>query len=407
MLKLAPYLRARNDYEQKVQARKVLADVISKLGSVETEVEKLLCGLHEPNEDAIKAAEGALLPVMKTLASAMKFVDQQIMHAQGSLKDDLIQMRERGQESKTTLDEFHLKIRGQSDQLKLQMMQRKGSERVEKAEGFLEEAIMAEKLISEGAKAADGTESHEAVATCERAAEAAEEASNEAIAHTSSQLKDAHNFPEAARETATDELVQLQCRAKAVLQKVASLQREIADRKTSVLFHEVVVKITEAEEKVAETQVAAEPLTVERLGEVDASRIKAMTERTLHAEKAASAKLVEVRKALAAKQNVFKQKGPDEVPANFAAEVSKIQARIAAAQQALAQHRKAAVTAEKACKHKQFIRDTEEKLANVECGLHSSTGAVGSTAPFNNNSVAAPQLVMIRDAGKNVGRRPR
>jgi len=363
--KLAPYLRIRKEYEHKLSAKKVMTEVASKLGSVEIEVDKvtsLLMGSSSTSRDEIKAAEASLAPVMHSLTTAMKFVEERMQGAQGALKDDLSQMQERGKETEKRVSSFRLQLRSKMDQLQLQNLLSQGLEKTQHAEDLLEKTVSAETPLVKGLDELEKEEASEAIAASEASAKAAEVAASQAKAFLKAKLVDAKSFPDATRKPTVDELIQLQNRVDAVSQKVAAFKRESAQRKTVLLLREVTEKVDIVETRVQQAVRAAEPLSMEKLEEVPTSTLKQITDQTLEAEKAAALAFADARKALVTKQ----RDGQAWESPSFAAELTKLQGKLNSAKQELDKQRKLTLQAEKLWKSKELVKDKEEAMKQVE-----------------------------------------
>lgn len=368
---LEPYLCARKDFEEKVEAKKVLNEVAGKMGSVEAEIEKATSAAASTEsgnqtEEKVRAAEAALIPTLKRLSSAMKFIDHRLPNATGALKEDLLRMQERGQQSKKKLDAFHMKLRGHSEQVQLQVMMQRGLEKTERAEDLLKTMKAAEEPFLKGDSLLPGEKTDAAIQECESATEAAEAAANQARGYLKARLEDAKTTgPEASRKAAVDELVQLQARADAVVQRVATFKRETLARKTTILLHEATTKIVTAESKVEDASSAAAPLVdADNLDDISIERLKDATAKTLAAEKAAAIAMADAKKLLAIKLRQGAQM--KEVPPTYPSEIQKLQNRLASAQSELGKRRKAAIQGERSWKGRQLVRDTEEALQRID-----------------------------------------
>lgn len=360
--KLAPFSRIRKEFQQKIEAKKVMNEVANKLGSAEIEVDKVTSSLAtNASEEDIKKAEAVITPVISALANAMKFVDQRVATATGLLKNDLVQMQERGQESKKKLDSFRSKLKTQLDQFQLTTVLQQGLDKTQSAEKAMEATLSAETPFLKGLDL-PVDEAVPVIAACEESAKVAEVAASQAKNFMKAKLVDINRFPEETRKDTSAELMQLQNRAEAVAQKVAVFKRDTAQRKTNMLLQEVGGKVQDAEAKVEATVKAAEPLTPEKFDDAEIEELKSATEKVLELEKAAALAVVDARKAISAKQ---KEPQAQESP-SFAAELKKLGDRITAAQTKLTAQRKLALQGEKTWKSRLLLKTKEAELSTLD-----------------------------------------
>jgi len=245
---LSPYLRIRKEYEQKLVAKKVTAEVASKLGAAEVQVDKLL-GILE-NADAtevdLKTSEGSVASAKSGLASAMKFVESRMATAQGVLKEDLAQMLERGKESQKKVETLRVQLKERMEQCQLKNVVLQGAKKVQHAEDLLQQTTVAETPFLKGDESIPVSEASAALTACDDAAKAAETAVNQAEAFLKAKLVEVKRFPEAARKNATDELTNYQVQVELVGEKIAAFKSDTAQRKTNVMLQEVTESIVKA-----------------------------------------------------------------------------------------------------------------------------------------------------------------
>lgn len=366
--RLVPCIRVRKDYEQKLDARKVMGEVATKLGAVELEVEKVLASFEKgmPSDQEVKDAEESISPVMSSLANAMRFVDQRIKTAQGVLKEDLLQMQERGKESKMKLDGLRAKLRDQQEQTQVLSALQRALELTAAAEEACQKMADAEGPFLLGEDPAPGPEADKLIETCTEAAKKAEAASQKAAAFLKAKQGDSRRFPEEVRQTSIDELAQLQLRIEATTQQVDTFKRDTSARRTALLVREVSQKIDVTEAKVKQVVALAGNLASDKLEDMAVTRLKEQTDQTLAAEKVAGVSLAEARQALAAKQKHAEAK---DSSASLGAELAKLTTRLLAAQQELSQQRKVAVAAERCWKGKRILEEKDEELKRTEAEL--------------------------------------
>lgn len=362
---LGPCIRVRKDYEQKQDARRVMNEVATTVGTVELDVEKVLEKFKDdiPSEEEVKSAEDSITPVISKVTNAMRFVEQRIKTAQGALKEDLLQMQARGIESKNKLDGMKDKLRIQLEQTLALRALRRALELTAAAEEGCRKMSEAEWPFLKGEEPAPGTNAAAAVETCEELAMASDAAAEKAAAFVKAKLGESLKYPEDVRQNCQDELRQLQARVEATTQQVAAFKRDTAVRRTAMVVLEIAQKIDATEEKVKQVVAVAANITAAKLDEMPVVKLKDLAEQTLTAEKAAGVSIAEARQALAAKQ---KSNGTKDSSADLGAELSKLTTRLMASQQELSAQRKVAVAAERCWKGRRIVEEKDGELKRLE-----------------------------------------
>lgn len=335
---LAPYLRVRQEYEQKLEARRLLVEVAGKLGAVEVEVGQVLHVLAstQPSEGDIEEAEESLAPAIESLQSAMEFVDERMKTAPAALREDLAQMRERGQESKMKLDACRERVREESSRLQVKTVLQEGLEQAQQAETALKQVASVDLPSVKAVQELPADQATAAIQQLEGAAHAADMAASQAISFLKGRLSNVGLFPEEERSSAVEELSQLQCRVEVVVLKMSEFKRKTESRVSSLLLRDVVEQVARAEKQVAVTAKAATPLSADKISEAGTEEFKKYSKAALEAEKSAAMACVEARKMLTKKQCDKQTKASP----SCAVELARLQTRLGTAQAELAQQRR-------------------------------------------------------------------
>lgn len=387
--KLTPFQRTRKDHELRVESRKAMNEIAEKLGGIEAEVDKISKQLAEGSEQTeadLRSLEISFSPVTASLAGAMKIIEQKMLKAEGSLKSDLTQMEERGQASKTKLEELRLQLRNQLEQVQAQTILKQGSEKAEAAELSLQKAEEAEGPFLKGLEL-EGAEAADAITKLKEAARAAEGIVGAAKSFLKSKAADIKGIQkEEARCSALEQLTQIATRVEASLQKLSAFKSETAAREASILLRAVSKKVVEAEAAVQRAVAASTQLLAE---DTEASQLREASAKTMEAEKEAALACAEARKAL-----LGKQRESADMP-QMAEELKSLQGRLATAQAELGKQRKVAVQGEKLWKGKLLLQEKGELMKEVEEGL---TKAEGLTTPIGDERPSSENVMQMGTA---------
>lgn len=363
--KLPQYRNMRKEYEQKGESKRVMAEVSSKLGAAEVEVEKLLGSMPEgtkASEEDAKAITSSQMPtVLTSLLGALKFCEQKAASATGSLKQDLIQMKQRGDESKKKVEAFKLRLQADADQGKLEALVNFCAEKIKEAEESIEQLTVAETPFLKGVEGLPDAEFEAAIKACEEAAKKADMLANSAKAAIKTKSLEFRKFAPTSRKKAEDDMAQLQARADSASSKIVEFKKETIARKTNVLLEELLVKVADAESKLKAVQDAAKPLHG-NIEELSTQALKEATEKTLEAEKAAGVAFAEAKKVFAAKQ----KENPGKDAVSYSERLKELNGRLNTVTADLGKERKAALAAEKICKIKVTVAEASSGMDKVE-----------------------------------------
>jgi len=392
--KLASYAGIRKDQEEKQEAKKVTDEVVSQLGAVEAQVEKVmnLVQAAQVSEEEVKSAESTLPTIASGLIKVMKLVGQKLTTAQGALKEDLTQMQQRCDTARKKLETARTQLRSLQEQVYVQSVLRQGLEKTQAAEEAFAETSAAEAPFLKGE---DMTifEAEEAVMACNNATMAAESKVYLVKAFLKAKLADVHRFPEDMRESTIDELSQLQSRAEIVGSKLSAFRRETTTREAAMLLQEVVRKVKDVEAKVSKTVDLSALLAVDKIEDMGVGKLKEATQQTLESDKEAAAACADAKKLILAKQNDAQA----QESAGYAAELVSLQDRLTAAMQKLSDQRKVAIQGEKLWKSKLIVQDKEEQMKQLEKDIEE---AELLTTPLGDEE-QSPDKIIEMDAAVN------
>jgi len=372
--KVNPYKSFKKEFHARVAARKACLELTETLSAAELEVEKAkmmgaAADLGQMAEEDIGAVEKVAQPALTNITASLRLIDQKLKAADGAMKDELNQMKDRTMGYKKELDAVILVLTQQRQGLATNDMLKIAAGKVDVAEEAVVKCQDAELPFLKGMEVLPEEESAKAIKDCEMAATQGEQAVNGARAFLKSKLLEAKKLVKDLAASVTEELNAQLARLEVVAQKTASFKKETMERKTAALLAEVVDGVAACERKVEALARAADLLAteskedkaaaLETLDALSIEDLKGAIEKSSAAEKEATAAMLEARKVFGAKQK--EAKGPEVAQA-----VGKIQARINAAQSEIAKAKKATSSGEKLLKGKEALAEEEVKVKEIE-----------------------------------------
>mmetsp|Transcript_140529 Transcript_140529/g.365619 ORF Transcript_140529/g.365619 Transcript_140529/m.365619 type:complete len:1956 (-) Transcript_140529:48-5915(-) len=362
--RLNPYKSFQKEFKARVQARKSLTEFSEQIAANELEVEKVTmmssaADQGQMSEDEISSAEKVMQPAKMGIDSMLRTLETKMRTADGAMKDELMQMKDKASAVKRNLEGVATVLRKQRESYMTAEMLKQASDKVDTAEETLSKCQEAEMPFLKGLEVLPGEESNKALADCEAAASKADAVFNQTRAFLRTKLVEAKKFVPELSASMAEELKAHQSRLDSASEKLASFKKETLERKMAALMAEVIDGLSAGEKKIELLVKVAEIFSSDSLETVSTADLKDALEKTAAAEKEASAAMLEVRKVFAAKQKEAKA-------ADAQAALTKMQSRINAAQQELAKTRKAAASGEKLIKGKEVLAEEEEKIKHIE-----------------------------------------
>mmetsp|Transcript_97686 Transcript_97686/g.285161 ORF Transcript_97686/g.285161 Transcript_97686/m.285161 type:complete len:1813 (+) Transcript_97686:1-5439(+) len=361
--RLNPYKTFRQSFKSRVEAKRALADLSEKMDAAELEVEKasLMSSAAEQgqmSEDEVAAAEKLVSPATMAISNALRNLELKMRTADGMLKEELNQMRERGVAAKKKIESVSQVLRRQRDGIAMQQMVTQAAEKAEKAEEALVACNDAETPFLKGIEVLPPEQSTKAISDCEAAAGKAETAINAAKLFVKTKLLEASKKPKEVAKDTLDELKQLMERAEEASKKLAVFKAETLERKTTARLADLMEAIAEGEGKVQALAKICEAFHSENLDDVSTEVLRDALERAGTAEKEAMDACAEARKVIATKQK--------EPKSDLAAPIAKLQSRLNSAIAEVTKHKKAAEGGSKLIKGKAVISEEQERIRSAE-----------------------------------------
>jgi len=300
--KLMPFKTFKKDFKSKVAAKKALSELSEKFDSAELEVEKagmmsLAADSSQMPEDEIVATEKVVDPAQKEISNLIRTVDQKLQSAQSAVKDELLSIKDKGNQLKKKCESILTKMRSQRAGLSAQQLAAQCTEKVVAAEESLTLCQDAEMPFLKGIEVLPPDESEKAIADSEAATAKAEAALSQARTLIKTKQAEARKFPKEMQEKAEEELKQFVERAESCGKKISEFRKETSERKIAAIMAEVVEVISGAEKKVKAYADVAK-VFLDDLETVTTESLTEAMEKVGDLEKDANAGLAEAKKTI-------------------------------------------------------------------------------------------------------------
>mmetsp|Transcript_12353 Transcript_12353/g.33866 ORF Transcript_12353/g.33866 Transcript_12353/m.33866 type:complete len:1994 (-) Transcript_12353:112-6093(-) len=367
--KLTPFKTVRQDYEQRVQAKKLYEELSGKLAGAEIEVEKaamMTAPLGGDTNEGIKETESALSAAQSALSQCTRLVESKLRSTDktpGPLRDEIKALQERGKQAQEKLDEVRKTVKETQVRIAADTLLREVSEKVSLAEDELQHMAEAELPFLKGEKIGD--EMDTLIAEADQVASKVHTALAEAQTFVAKKLVEVARFTEGPAKTVKEEIDMLQKRLEEGRERLQQFRSSTADRKRTHLLEEVEQKVAAAETEVQRLQEATESLSnIGAAGETVAEGLTETVENANIAERAAQASIVVARKHLL--QKTAELKKLVVTGAGAGSELGKLQTRVNTMQQEIAKLRSATKDAEERIRVKQMLSEVAIRLQAAE-----------------------------------------
>jgi len=371
--KLNPLKKFRQEFEQRLAAKKVLAEILVKVEEAELEVEKAIvqgdsATAGQMSEEELKAADETTVAAHAAILETVKMVEPKIRTAQGILRDELVQVQDRIKKCREKLLEVQQLLKGQREAFTSQAGLEAAREKVEAAEATLDKMSESEMPFLKGIEVLPKEEALTAINDSEAASKTSETAVLSARAFLNQKKIEAIKYAnKEMAKTVTAELEELQQKIEEVAKKLDSFKKETSARKVAAISAEINEQAGEAEQQTQTMLEMTKVLSSDGLSDISIDDLKSTCEKAAVSEKAASSALLEARKLLSEKQREAKTGGKADM--SLANELTKIQARLNAVQQELTKQRKAAAVGEHLIKSKTILVEEEEKMKTLDADV--------------------------------------
>ncbi|CAJ1439870.1 unnamed protein product [Effrenium voratum] len=369
--RLNPFKTARQDYEKRVQFKKLLDELSTKLAGAEIEVEKaaMMSAPLDDNLDGIKETETTLATAQSLLAQSNRQIESKLrlIDKKSDFIKELKALQERGKTAQEKLDEVRRNLKETQGRIVADQITKEVSDKVANAEDELQKMADAELPFLQNDPDQDlGALFSEA----EKVAAQVQAALMEAQGFVARKLVEVAKLSEGPQQTAKAEVDMLQKRLEEGRDRNQQFRSSIADRKRAHLLQEVEVRVVAAEEEVKKmTEATAALPGLGKAGEV-CDNLTETLQQANHAERAAQASVVTARKYLLQKTAELKKLA---TAVGSGGELGRLQTRVHSMQQDIAKLRASIIQGEERLKVKEMLAEVSEQL-------HVSEGEVEKVA---------------------------
>jgi|EP00927_Polykrikos_kofoidii_P053582 hypothetical protein len=392
--KLNPFKTVRQDYEQRVQAKKLYEELSSKLAGAEIEVEKaamMTAPLGGDSIEGMKETETALTAAQSALSQTSRLIEAKLRTAEkgavaSEALEDVRALQERARSSQEKLDEVRKTMKETQVRVAADNLLKDVSEKVSNAEDELQRMAEAELPFLRGDQ--KGEDLDQLIEEADKVAEKVHLAIGEAQTFVARKLVEVARFTEGPARAVREEIDMLQKRLEEGRGRLKQFQAGTADRKRSHIFAEIEGKVSAAESEVSKmTEATAALTTVGTVGETVSDGLKETVEQANLCERAAQAAIVVARKHLITKTAELKKLPISNAGAG--AELGKLQTRVNNMQQEITKLRNATKDAEERVRVKQMLAEVVVRLQAGEAEVDK----VASAAVPLRDASATPEQV--------------
>mmetsp|Transcript_93948 Transcript_93948/g.289726 ORF Transcript_93948/g.289726 Transcript_93948/m.289726 type:complete len:1988 (+) Transcript_93948:65-6028(+) len=374
--KLTPFKTVRQDYEQRVQAKKLYEELSGKLAGAEIEVEKaamMTAPLGGDSNEGIKETESALSAAQSALSQCTRLIDSKMRSTDktpGPLRDEIKALQERAKQAQEKLDEVRKTVKETQVRVAADTLLREVSEKVSAAEDELQRMAEAELPFLRGEKLGDEMDTH--IAEADKVAGKVHTALAEAQTFVAKKLVEVARFTEGPARTVKEEIDMLQKRLEEGRERLQQFRSSTADRKRAHLLEEVEAKVAAAETEIQRLSEATESLSnIGAAGETVAEGLTETVENANLVERAAQASIVVARKHLLQKTAELKKLAV--TGSGSGSELGKLQTRVNNMQQEITKLRGATKDAEERIRVKQMLSEVAIRLQAAEAEVEKVT----------------------------------
>jgi len=387
--KLNPFKTVRQDYEQRLQAKKLQEELNSKLAGAEVEVEKaamMVAPLGGDNQEGMKETEMALGTAQSTLSQVSRLIETKLKNVEktpGPLRDEIKGLHDRCKQAQEKLDEVRKSVKETQVRIAADNLLREVSEKVNDVEDELQVMAEAELPFLRGEQ--HGKDLDTLIADAEKIATKVHTALTEAQSLVAKRMIEVARFTEGPAKSVKEEIDMLQKRMEDGRERLQQFRASTAERKRTHLLEDVDTKVTAAEAEVQKMAQATQALNSIGLpGEAAAEGAQDVVEQASLVERAAQASIVAARKHLLLRTTELKKLAM--AGAHSGSELGRLQTRVNSMQQDMTKLRTTTKDAEERLRVKQLNAELAMRVHVSEAEVDKVAAAV---APKGDEAVSA------------------
>eukprot|EP00929_Paragymnodinium_shiwhaense_P029909 TRINITY_DN17051_c0_g1_i4.p1 TRINITY_DN17051_c0_g1~~TRINITY_DN17051_c0_g1_i4.p1 ORF type:complete len:2008 (+),score=805.96 TRINITY_DN17051_c0_g1_i4:95-6118(+) len=386
--KLKPLKTVRQEYEGKVQARKLSEELSAKIAVAEIEVEKVVMmaaplsgdfteGIKE-TELSVNQAQSALSQVSRMIESKTRLQERnssRFGEASKAMLDELKDLQDRCKQSQEKLDDVKKTLKETQTKVAADSLLRDVSSKVSAAEEELQRVSEVELSFLKGDEDNIGKQLDEG----EELATSVHTALTNAHTFVAKKLVEVARFGEGSAKAIREEITGLQKRLEDGRGRLKTFRLSIAEKKRGFLLQEVDVKVKQAEGEVQTMREAIESLpSAGGIGEGISEAFLEAVEKANLAERSVQSAITVARKQLLKKTDELKNL--PVVGAGAGAELGKLQTRVNNLSQEMLKFREATKDAEERIRVKQLLSEVLLRLQAAEAEVDKVAASAASTA---------------------------
>lgn len=371
--RLSPLKKFRQDFEQKANAKKALAEITKTLSSAELEVEKAHIMTSSADstgskmeEEEISSTSKLLQPAEADLQKSVQMIERRLKALSGNdgeaeqQRKELEELQRRSVETRNKMAGVRTVLKRQEESLQVDVLQNQVSEKVELAEEAFLATSEAEMPFLKGLEVLPREEGIQAVAMCEAAAKKCEVALEQArLLHEKVVNESKTKFSKEVKDRLKEELAKFRLRGEETAKKLASFKKETQQRKAQAMLQEVTEKVAEAESQCQTFSEVVKVLGTENLGQVTVDVLKYAIDQSRAAEKDSVRAYNAAREVITAKQKQVKEN-------SLLSELSKLQSKLAAAHGEMVKSRQLAKNGDAVIRSKKVIETEEARVKSID-----------------------------------------
>jgi len=334
-------------------------------------------GDERPSDDSIRDMAAAVTNAQKVLSETQKALDQAQQGAQGPLKTALVKLLARTKKSQEKLDEIKAITQEQRERVQVEAIIKEARERLDRATDAFKKTDEAELPYMKGMDMLPLSEALPAVAACETAGVAVQQAINDTRAFLTTKTLEIKVCVAIVSKFGLNEVALLNKKLEENVEKLSQFKQDTEGRKRIAQTQEAQLKVELAEETVQKCILAVAPLSSQNVDEMSPEDAASTMEKLTAAEELAQKNLEDARRFVSATQREARTKPGD------LGDLTKLLSRLNSCQVDLAKAKTSAseheqkfvarvileeVTSQMNGLHKMLAKATEEAVPLVEEG---------------------------------------
>mmetsp|Transcript_141276 Transcript_141276/g.439060 ORF Transcript_141276/g.439060 Transcript_141276/m.439060 type:complete len:1297 (+) Transcript_141276:2158-6048(+) len=379
------------------RSTQILSEKEEQMKHVEAEVDRaeLLTtplGDERPSNESIMEMDKVVTGVQATLTEIVESLDSAQQSATGMLKVQLVKLLARAKKCQATIDQMKATTREQRERVQCLTIVQEAKAKLDLVDAAFMKVAEAEVPYLKGIEILPLDEATQAVADSEAAAAAVQKVIQEARTFLASKSLEVKGFVDSVAASSVQELEALAQRNEEAKEKLAQFVKDTEGRKRIASEQRAEAKVSEAEEAVQKTILAAAPLAGQYSEETSQDAAQEIVEKLGETEQEAQEKLEEARKFLLERQRDRKARMDAASLSKFVKRLNSVQVDLAKAKAAASEHEQKFVA-------KMLLQEVNAMVQGFEAELEKTTEAAAPlTVEGGKSFVVASMAKMVLDS---------